>query len=598
MDEARYYLAESLYQTGYAEDARREFRIIRAIGPSSEYFAFSLVRMIQLALRRGEFDAAESLYSELLAQMPPGYDGSLGRYIYGRALIERGDGEKGAGILESVSEDGDYFGMAQYFLAVQDVRAKDYHRAINRLRRIKSLVGEFTPKSEEVLEQTELSLGRLHYEIDDFPRAVASYTAVDPKSKHFADAMYESLWVLLTRNDYMILKIHDEQLDFDHMSNEFGDFTETFEVIRSSEGADAMTGEVTDLNETMADMRAMFAKIDEHLANLQKEAIGNYDQLVENAPNSSRVPEAGLLLGNIYTQAEDFQNAKDVFRRMQSKYTDYYNRLTAGYPRLHDDSAMMAMVGAGLAETDAYEGRDIPASLPANMPEEVAYWLAEDKKVRELFAIYEESLAKRRDLDEMLRLIDECERELRALENSAFPILKETRRRSLELIQRSETLRTRIGAATTHPDIGESQSEKISAYLPILAGDEAKLLALQSTLEQKKNQTLAAYRQTYRELSQPVAAYQPSVDQVYAEAANAAARQAREEMGSIQNKLLGFVQKSRAGIVDAEYREAETAARDIKDIQKEMNEELRRFRIQYQTKDKASSSDDGSADEE
>jgi len=582
LDEAHYYLAESLYQTGYFKDSRTYFRLLRSLGQKTEYFSIAMVRLIQLAVLRDDFAAAENYYSQLLNGMPADYDGSLGRYIYGRALYQKGQTSKGRSILEGISQEADYYPMAQYFLAVVDVKARDYQKAVNRLRRIKSRLDFRNPEYEAIKTQADLSLGRLHYEMDDYPRAINSYVSVSPESSHYDEAMYESLWVLLTRNDYMVLKIQDERIVYDRMNREFGNFTDTMQLLPDAEAAQGMLNEVEGVQGSLTDMRRMFLKIDDYLENLQAEAVTHYDNLVKKSPNSPLVPEAELLIGNINTQAADFKKAKEVFQRSQRKYSDFYNRIYNAFQTSQGDEALVGLVGKGFASEEEYKNRDIPAYLPPGVPEEIAYWMAADREVRKVFDVYEQALAKRRDLDEMRQLIDTIETELRALEKEAFPILKETRRRSLELIDKADDLQARITSAMDNQSVTPEQAESLSSFKAALGQDESRLRSLQATLEKKKNETLALYRRTYRELSAPVPSFNPDVENVYSDATDAMGMVARKELSDIQDRLGNFIQKAKAGIVEAEYRQAESAAKDIRNIQKEMTEELRRFRLQYQ----------------
>ncbi|MBZ0273633.1 hypothetical protein K8I61_16465 [bacterium] len=595
-DEALYYLAESLYQLNTRGAAEPYFRQIRAIGPATEYYGIALVRLIQISIHRDDLGAAEGYYRELLQQLPDRYDGSLGMYIYGRELYAR-DAAKATAILEGVPEGADYFPMAQYFLAAMDTRAREYHRAVGRLRRLKSNLEPENPEAAFVAAQANLALGRIEYERDDFPRALASYVEVTPGDEGFDDAMYESLWVLLTRNDYMLLKIKDERNAFNRMSNNFTDFTAAFDAVEKGVDIGPIVKDVDGMQGTMEQMREMIEKIDEHLANLQKDATTNYNRLVDAAPNSPVLPDAELLMGNIYTQAEDFEEAKETFRRVQGKYSHLANAVYERAGQLGDDAALLGTVGKGLANEDEYRARTIPNQAPAGMPPEISYWLAADAEVRRTFDVYEDALAKRRDIEEMRRIISDVENEMNRMERgSVFPILKETRRRSLELIDQANALKAEIAALMANPDIKPDHAQKISSYPATLTQDVSKLQAMQSQLEQRKNQTLASYRELYRKLAQPVPEFTQPVEQAYSAAADVAARTARAELEAIQLRLDNYIKKARAGVVDAEYREAEAASQQIRDVQKEMNEELRRFRLQYQ-KQETESSDSGSGED-
>jgi tetratricopeptide (TPR) repeat protein len=52
-----------------------------------------------------------------------------------------------------------------------------------------------TPEQQDIHELSQLALGRLYYETDQLPQAVAAYEAVPRESKYFDSALYEIAWV-------------------------------------------------------------------------------------------------------------------------------------------------------------------------------------------------------------------------------------------------------------------------------------------------------------------------------------------------------------------------------------------------------------------
>jgi tetratricopeptide (TPR) repeat protein len=52
-----------------------------------------------------------------------------------------------------------------------------------------------TPEQEDIHELAQLALGRLYYETDQLPQAVAAYEEVPRESKYFDSALYEIAWV-------------------------------------------------------------------------------------------------------------------------------------------------------------------------------------------------------------------------------------------------------------------------------------------------------------------------------------------------------------------------------------------------------------------
>ncbi|MCL4233278.1 MAG: hypothetical protein KJ042_02035 [Deltaproteobacteria bacterium] len=592
--DAHFYLAESLFNAGYHNESEKRFLEIRSQGPKNKFYGMALARLIQVSIVNNRLAQAQNYYSELLSSLPAATDGSLGRYVYGKALYLRGDRGQATQILEDIPEGADYHPMAQYLLAALAVRDKKYEEATGRLRRLKAALDEpTTPEQEEVRTQTNLALGRLNYEQNDFPQAVSAYTTVKPGDPQFGEAAYESLWVLLTRNDLLLLKIRDETVDFDGLSRDFDAYSDVLDRAAEANDTVALDAGVAKIETDLAEMRDMFAKIDERLTSLQDEAVGRYSDIVANAPKSPHVPEAALLVGNIYAQAENFDAAKKAFTEVQAKYGNYYNQLASARSRLEDPSTLAGMVERGASGDDVGAG-----AVPAGVPEEVAYWLAADHKVRETFRVYDYALRERRNMREIQDLIGQVELEMRKLEQDpTFPIFKDSYRKSLVLQSDSTQLQARIQTAMGNASITPEMSARLTALLPTCTQANLRLDQAQQKMSAQKQQALAEYRQTFRTLESTVTSYPDAVDSVYAEATTALGETARAELDNIENRLIGFARKAEVGIVDADYRATESSSKKIKQLQKQMEEELRQFKRQYRPAPTATTKSDKPKDD-
>ncbi len=576
--DAHFYLADSLFNAGYHDESEKRFLEIRSQGAKNKYYGMALARLIQLAIVRDRLAQAQNYYSELLASLPAGSDGSLGRYIYGKALYLRGDRGGATQILEDIPEGADYHPMAQYLLAALAVRDKRYEEATGRLRRLKAALDEpTTPEQEEVRTQTHLALGRLNYEQNDFPQAVSAYSMVKPGDGQFGEAAYESLWVLLTRNDLLLLKIRDETLDFDSLSRDFDAYSDVLDKAAEANDTAALDAGVAKIETDLAEMRDMFGKIDERLTTLQDEAVGRYNDIVANAPKSEHVPEAALLVGNIYAQAENFDAAKKSFADVQAKYGNYYSQLASARSRLQDPATLAAMVERGAVGDETGKG-----AVPAGVPEEVAYWLAADRKVRETFRVYDYAARERQNMRDIQELIGQVELELRKLEQDpTFPIFKDSYRKSLVLQSDSTQLQSRIQTAMGNGSITPELSARLTALLPTCTQANLRLGQAQQKMAAQKQQALADYRQTFRTLETTVTTYPEAVDAVYAEATYSLGETARSELDNIENRLIGYARKAEVGVVDADYRATESSSKKIRQLQKQMEEELRQFKRKY-----------------
>lgn len=574
--DAQYYLAESLFHMGHTDGAREGFIRLRSMAPEGRYAGIALVRLTQTAILRGDFSSAEDTYAKLLSRLPEYYDGSLGRYIFGKALYEKGDTARAGQILEDIPRDQDYYPVGQYFLAVMEVEAKNYSQGIDRLRRLRESLKTGSDRERAVYTQTHLALGRLHYEMEDFPQAESYYLKVPVDSPYFADAMYESLWVQLTRNDQFLKRFRKELAVYDKMSLDYEEYAGALEPAADQEKVTPLLEEIDALQDTLTDIREMFDLVEERLENLQAEAAEVFVKLVENAPQSPLLPEAELLMGDIYSQADNPAKAKEQFEKVLAKYSALRRSLQENAGRLGDGGTLIQIVEFARSPDGS------PRTLPAGVPEETAQWLSADPAIQKVFAVYENALALKRGLDEIRDLISRIEVELARLErDTSFPFFKEAHRRSLELNDKAGRLKGEIAVLLGESGDDEEMVSRLHSLDSMCDQGVSQLDGLDSELEKRKEKTLALYRQSFRELVAPIASFEPRVENIYALAADAAARSARSGLQEIQARLLHYEQKARVGIIDADYRKTEASARKIKSIQKAMNDELRRFRLRY-----------------
>jgi TolA-binding protein len=221
--DALFLLGESLYSAGDHLGARTRFRqlIGRAEEPAFRPFASrSLGRLIEIAIRTRDFDGVEG-YFERLSRLPPQEVEAAtsyfrAKYLYNKAVaaeeVTRGGTElKTQGIdveqlrqarqlFEAVAESSPYYPQARYFVGVIYTLERQFPQAIEAFRRV-SRVAATTPEHTQVVELSQLALGRLYYETDQLDQAIETYQSVPRTSKWFDVALYEIAWVYIRMGD-------------------------------------------------------------------------------------------------------------------------------------------------------------------------------------------------------------------------------------------------------------------------------------------------------------------------------------------------------------------------------------------------------------
>lgn len=220
--DARFLLGESLFQAGDNLGARARFREIidRADQPGyGPYIQRALGRLIEIAIRIRDFEGVDQ-YFQRLSQLPPTEVEAVtayfrAKYLYNRAvpvdeMLGEGNQEQATIDFEMIEEarvafeavpDGSpYWPQARYFIGVIHTLRSELPQAIEAFRRV--LRGEASStEHREVVEMTQLALGRLYYETNQLDQAVEAYQAVPRTSSHFDSALYEVAWVYIRMGD-------------------------------------------------------------------------------------------------------------------------------------------------------------------------------------------------------------------------------------------------------------------------------------------------------------------------------------------------------------------------------------------------------------
>jgi TolA-binding protein len=222
--DALFLLADSLFRAGDFLGSRTRFREV--LGGSGDaayapYLQRTLGRLIEIAIHTRDFDGVEDYFARL-SRIPPGEIEATttyfrGKYLYNRAVptedVLRGASAAGGRVridstlldearqaFEAVAEGSPYFAQARYFVGVIYTLREQYPQAIEAFRRVLRSPAD-TEEERDVLELTQLALGRLYYETEQLDQAVEAYQAIQRTSANFPTALYEIAWVYIRMGD-------------------------------------------------------------------------------------------------------------------------------------------------------------------------------------------------------------------------------------------------------------------------------------------------------------------------------------------------------------------------------------------------------------
>jgi len=222
--DALFLLGDSLFRAGDYLGAKRRFEIVldRAMEPAFRPYAQrALGRLIEIAIQTRNFEGVED-YFAALSRLPPGEIEAAttyyrAKYLYNRAvpteevLRDRPEGEPAPQIdeatldqarqgFEGVAEGSPYYPQARYFVGVIYTLRGQYPQGIEAFRRVLR-VRATSPEHRQIIELTQLALGRLYYETDQIDQAIEAYQAVPRTSSNFDTALYEIAWVYIRMGD-------------------------------------------------------------------------------------------------------------------------------------------------------------------------------------------------------------------------------------------------------------------------------------------------------------------------------------------------------------------------------------------------------------
>jgi TolA-binding protein len=222
--DALFLLGDSLFRAGDYLGSRTRFR--QLISRSNDtafrpYLQRALGRLIEVAIHTRDFDGVEDYFAQLSRIPPSEIEATTAyfraKYLYNRAVptedvirtrnrgaappaIDQAMLEQARQAFEAVQQGSPYHPQARYFIGVIYTLREQYPQGIEAFRQVLRLPAE-TDEQREVLELTQLALGRLYYETDQLDQAVEAYQAVPRTSANFHIALYELAWVYIRMGD-------------------------------------------------------------------------------------------------------------------------------------------------------------------------------------------------------------------------------------------------------------------------------------------------------------------------------------------------------------------------------------------------------------
>ncbi len=197
---ARFYLAEALYAKRDRGAARGYYaQVVAGNDTAGRYYQPALLRLVEIAIAQNDFDEVEV---QITALDRLGTNQSVeATYIRGKLAFAQGKHDEAIATFARVPAGSAFELQAVYFTATAHVAKAALPRATEIFTDLIARRPR-TANDRRVIELSQMALGRVYYERDQFAKSIDSYLLVDRHSDLFPDALYEVGWVYVKNKQF------------------------------------------------------------------------------------------------------------------------------------------------------------------------------------------------------------------------------------------------------------------------------------------------------------------------------------------------------------------------------------------------------------
>jgi hypothetical protein len=193
--EARYYLAESLYQSGNFFGARGFFEEAAEDRADPRRYD-ALRRLLEIAFTTRHYEGIDELFDQLDSAGAPLRPDI--QYIRGKTQYFRGNYREAIREFNAIPYEDPHYVQAQYFAGVSQVRQGDLDMALSAFEAaLDGADASGNPDAAEIRDLAHMAVARVHYERGEMELALDAYQQVSRSSEHYDRALYEMCWTYL-----------------------------------------------------------------------------------------------------------------------------------------------------------------------------------------------------------------------------------------------------------------------------------------------------------------------------------------------------------------------------------------------------------------
>lgn len=193
-----YLLGDSLFQRRNFLSAKKYFQRVVERG-QGEHYQDSIVRLLQIAARTGDYQGVSDLFDRFDDQREMG---PSVLYMRGKTLYRQGESAKAVPFFSRAAESDEWEYRARYFKGVALADQGKYAEAKEVFEALSDEIDPDNAQKRKILHLSQLALGRVAYEQRNVEQAINYYQQLPRTSEYFDRALYELTWVLVSRGDY------------------------------------------------------------------------------------------------------------------------------------------------------------------------------------------------------------------------------------------------------------------------------------------------------------------------------------------------------------------------------------------------------------
>lgn len=202
--DSEWYLAESLFELGNLVLAEEAYQGIIDQGAIHPQFDDAVRRQLELYGITGEAERFTKLYTAYIVTGKVQAT-DLVKYTVGKSLYRQGEFPRAKAMLDEIQPSSFYYSRARYVMGTVLVVEGSYEAAISEFL-LSAETSIATAEDREIVDLSNLALGRLHYETDQFIKSAEYYQRISRSSKYWADALYEICWTFIKEGEWEAAK--------------------------------------------------------------------------------------------------------------------------------------------------------------------------------------------------------------------------------------------------------------------------------------------------------------------------------------------------------------------------------------------------------